>query len=96
MEVIKVLKGQLDKGNIDRQIISNFCSICHLSRTWAIEQDGMLRRNGLISDKQIALLSNWTNCISYTLMMLLDGLPDEEAFESYRFYLEAKNEETEE
>jgi hypothetical protein len=96
MEIIKVLKGQFDKDNIDRQIISNFWSICHLSRAWAIEQNGMLRRNSLISDTQIELLSNWTDCISYTIRNLLDGLPDEAAFETYKFYLENNNNDTEE
>lgn len=96
MEVIKVLKVQFGKDNIDRQIILNFWSICHFSRAWAIEPDGMLRRNNLISDNQIELISNWTDCISNTIMNLLDGLPDEVAFETYKFYLEDKKEETEE
>lgn len=51
----------------------------------------MLRQNSLISDTQIELLSNWVACISYTVMNLLDGLPDEEIFEAYKFYLENKN-----
>ena len=90
-EVMKVLKEQFDKNNIDRQIIATFWSICHLSRAWGIEQNGMLRQNNLISANQIELLSNRTDCISYTIMNLLEGLPDEEAFESYKFYLEDKN-----
>ncbi len=84
MEIIKVLKGQFGKDNIDRQVISNFWSICHFSRVWGIEQDGMLRRNSLISDNQIELLRNWTDCISCTIICLLEGLPDEEAFDNYR------------
>lgn len=96
MGIINVLKGHFSKDYIDRQIISNFWGICHLSRVWGIEQDGMLRRNKLISDNQIELLSTWTDCISYTIMNLLEGLPDEEAFETYTFYLEDKNEEMEE
>ncbi|GAB2947917.1 hypothetical protein GCM10027048_11120 [Hymenobacter coalescens] len=96
MEIAKVLKQQFYKDNIDRQIISNFWGICYLSRAWAVDQGGMLRRNGLISDTQIELLSTWIDCISYTIMNLLDGLPDEEAFETYKFYLADKNKETEE
>ena len=91
MIVIKVLKGHFDKDNIDKQIIANFWSICHLSRAWGIEQGGMLRRNDLISDTQIELLSVWTDCISYTIMNLLEGVSDEEAFETYKFYLEDNN-----
>lgn len=95
MEILKVLQGQLNKDNIDRQIISNFWSICHLSRAWAIDPNGMLRQNSLISNKQIELLSYWADCVSYTVMNLLEGLPEKEAFECYDFYLEDKNEEME-
>ncbi|MFN8354289.1 MAG: hypothetical protein U0Y10_07585 [Spirosomataceae bacterium] len=94
MEIIKVLKEHFGKDSVDRQIISNFWSICHLSRSWGIEQDGMLRRNNLISDTQIEVITIWTECISHTIMSLLEGLSDEEAFETYEFYLEGKNKET--
>jgi hypothetical protein len=96
MEILKVLKGQLKGDTIDRQIISNLWGICHLSRAWGLEEEGMLRRNGLLSDAQRDLLSNWTDCISYTVMNLLEGLPDNEAFESYTFYLDDKNQDKEE
>ncbi len=90
MEVISVLKDQLSKDNIDREIMSNFWSICHLSQAWGIEQNGMLRQNNLISATQIESLSDWINCISYTIMNLLEGVPDKEAFELYTF-LKAQN-----
>lgn len=85
MEVISVLKDQLSNDNIDREIVSNLWSICHLSRAWGIEQNGMLRQNNLISATQIESLSDWINCISYTIMNLLEGVPDKEAFELYTF-----------
>jgi hypothetical protein len=92
MEVIRVLKGQFDRDKIDRHIMASLWSICQLSSAWGTAPDGMLRRNGLISDAQVEQLSAWTDCISNTVMSLLEGLPDEEAFETYRFYLEDKNE----
>ncbi len=57
----------------------------HLSRAWAIEEDGMLRRNNLISKEQVALLSEWIDCISYAVMVLFEGNEDE-AFEPYEQY----------
>lgn len=93
MNIIKVLKEHFNKDNIDKDIISNFWSICHLSRAWGIEQNGMLRRNNLISDAQIELLADWIDCISYTIMNLLDGIPYDEASETYNFYLEDRSNE---
>lgn len=87
MNVIKALKEQFSKKHIDRQLISDFWGICHLSRSWGINEEGMLRRNNLISDTQIQLLATWTDCISSTIMNLLAGLPEVEAFESYELYL---------
>lgn len=91
MDILQVLKGKLNEDKVDKELVSNFWSICHLSRMWGIEEGSMLRRNNLISDKQIALLAEWTDCISYTIMNLLEGLPDKEAFEGYAFYLADRN-----
>lgn len=93
MSILKILKKYFSGENVERQIISNFWSICHLSRAWGLEEGGMLRRNNLISDKQIELLATWTDCISYAVMGLLEGLPEEVAFEPYSLYLDDKESE---
>ncbi|GAA3989822.1 hypothetical protein GCM10022247_05550 [Allokutzneria multivorans] len=56
--------------------------ICHFARAWGIADDGMLRRNGLISDADVAPLQEWVCTISYALTMVLDGAVDE-AFDEY-------------
>jgi hypothetical protein len=81
---IKVLADDLRKGkNIDKEVISSIWGICHLTRSWAIEEDGMLRRNNLISEEQIKKLENWIETISYATMMILDGCDNLVAFEFY-------------
>ncbi|KAB1155947.1 hypothetical protein F7018_11605 [Tenacibaculum aiptasiae] len=89
MSILKVLKNSFYKENIERELISSFWGICHFSKAWGVEEDGMLRRNNLITEKQVELLADWIDCISYAVMNLLEGA-DEEAFESYKHYLEKK------
>jgi len=72
---------------------NNFAVLVNLlfQQTWALAPDGMLRHNNLISYKQIQQLSIWVNCISETIMWLLNNGDDKLAFETYRNYLEDKN-----
>lgn len=84
MEIIKVLKNHFYQDKIDTHIISNFWGICHYSRAWALDKDSMLRRNNLISDIQLDLLTSWIECISNAIALLLEGLPEKEALENYR------------
>jgi hypothetical protein len=93
MLILRVLQNNFRDETIDRQLISEFWGICHLSRSWGIEEDGMLRRNNLISEPQIKLLSTWIECISTTIFNLFEGLPEDDAFESYTIYLGSKNDE---
>lgn len=90
MTILKVLAARFRNESIDRRLISHFWSICHGTRTWAIDEDGMLGRTKLITDKQRERLSEWIDCISYALMMLLDDQEDTTAFEYYRDYLNKK------
>ncbi len=85
MNVLKTLKGQFEQECIDRELISKFWSICQLSKSWGIERNGMLRSNNLISKKQVETLSDWVDCISYTIMNLLEGVSEKVAFEHYNY-----------
>ncbi|MEL7123049.1 MAG: hypothetical protein AAFO07_26605 [Bacteroidota bacterium] len=86
-EVIKAIRTLADelrnKEKIDREVISAIWGICHLTRSWAIEKEGMLRRNNLINDEQIKKLEKWVESISYATMMILDGNDNSTAFELY-------------
>lgn len=87
MQILGVLRNRFRGENVDRQLIANFWAICHFSRVWAIEKDGMLRRNNLIAKDQSFQLSVWLDCISSAIMCLLGGSTDEEAFADYKTYL---------
>ncbi len=91
MTILKVLQDDFFKENLEREVISNLWGICHLAKSWGIEKKGMLRRNNLITAQQIEQLANWIDCISYAVMMLLEGAV-EEAFEPYKHYMEAQKE----
>jgi hypothetical protein len=84
MACVKALADELVADKLDRATISSLWGICHLGRAWGVEEDGMLRRNGLITDTDKSRLADWIDCISYAVLMLLDGSGVEEAFEPYR------------
>lgn len=76
MEIIRTLSDSLGSDTLEKETISNLWAICHYSRLWAAESDGMLRRNHLLSDEQVRLLNTWINNISEAVMNLLEGNTD--------------------
>lgn len=71
---------------VDRELISALWSLCELTRLWALEEDGMLRRNALLSEEDLALLKRWHGMLCYAVMILLDTGDDVEAFHEYDRY----------
>lgn len=65
---------------IDRELTNALWAISFLARYWGCTEDGMLRRNSLISGQEIQTLSDWTSQIDWTVCMLLDGQDDDCAF----------------
>lgn len=81
-EAIKVFAEDFqNNAEVDKEVISALWGICHLGRAWAVEPDGMLRSNNLISNSDIERMEEWINRISYAVMMLLDGSDIDTAFE---------------
>lgn len=81
---IKTLADEIrDKEKIDKEVISAIWGICHLTRSWAIEKEGMLQSNNLINDEQIKKLEKWIESISYITFAILDGCDDLTAFNFY-------------
>lgn len=60
--------------------------VCMLA--WAVEPEGMLRSNNLITDEQVALMEQWLSLFSYAVMTLIEGGGEEEAFWGYRQYVQ--------
>jgi hypothetical protein len=84
MACVDALAEELAVDKVDRATLSSLWGICHLGRAWGVQEGGMLHRNGLITDSDRFRLERWIDCISYAVMMLLDGGDREVAFEPYR------------
>jgi len=83
MRCLKVLSDDFDSMQINQETVSDLWSICHLGRVWALDKDGMLRRNNLLTKEQVQIIDDWLNIISYAVMNLLDG-NSEEAFLEFK------------
>jgi hypothetical protein len=61
---------------IPRELVSAAWALSHLGRLWALEPEGMLRRNGLITDEDLATLTAFLDRFEHAVMMLLERAPD--------------------
>ncbi|CAM3287147.1 MULTISPECIES: hypothetical protein [Saccharibacillus] len=86
MRILDMLADDLERESLDRSVVSAFWSLCQYARAWAIEPDGMLRSNGLISDEQLQRMAQWIDMLSYAVMVLLEGGGREDAFWTYNEY----------
>ncbi len=75
MATLAVLSAELREDKVSRDVINDLWAICHLGRTWGVHAEGMLRRNQLITDDDVARLEEWIGTISYAVMLLLEGVP---------------------
>ncbi len=71
---------------VDRELVSALWSLCELTRLWALDEDGMLREDALLSEEDLALLKRWHGMLCYAVMTLLEAGDDAEAFYEYERY----------
>lgn len=87
MAALRVLGHSLGAGGtVDRELVSALWSLTELTRLWALEEDGMLRRNKLISDADLAVLRRWHGMLAYAVMILLESDNEQGAFHEYDLY----------
>ena len=87
MHALQVVAPSLQTDpTLNRNLMAALWGLCHFSRAWALEPEGMVRSNNLITEADVERLSNWLNIISYAITNLLEGADDKEAFELYTFY----------
>ncbi|MEK4660299.1 hypothetical protein MHH93_00300 [Priestia sp. FSL H7-0729] len=91
MEILRVLATELKQPTLDREVMACLWGISHMARAWAVEPEGMLRSNNLISDEQVELMEQWLNMFSYAVMVLIEGGGEEEAFWEYHQYVQEEN-----
>ena len=83
MAALRTLADELRQDRLDRAPVAALWTICHLARSWALEPEGALQRDGRITPAQSEQLADWIDTISYATMNLLEGQDDEIAFEFY-------------
>jgi hypothetical protein len=62
---------------LPRDLMSAIWGISHLGRLWALAPDGMLRRNRLIDDHDLAKLQEFMDRFDLAVLLLLDGAVDQ-------------------
>jgi hypothetical protein len=88
MQALRAVAPDLQNGpSIDRNLMTALWDICHYARAWALEPEGMLRKNQLITVTDQERLADWLNIISDTVSNLLEGADETVAFEAYAFHL---------
>jgi hypothetical protein len=68
---------------IDREVLDILLVLLHTADAWALDPDGMLRRNKLISDGDQRVMRRWLSVLSQVLGRLVAGAELEEAFRPY-------------
>src|SRR5262249_5416555 len=76
MAAVVTLAPDLRAERVDREIVSDLWGICMMARLWGVHPDGMLRRNRLISDDDVARLDAWVQAIQWAVSMLVDAAGD--------------------
>jgi hypothetical protein len=83
MQCLRVLAPVLRGPSIDRQLVMAVWSLCHLARAWGLDEDGMLRRNRIITDEDAHTLEGWVDVISWTVFWLIGEGSLDDAFSEY-------------
>jgi hypothetical protein len=84
MICIKSIASHLRESNcLDRQLIGAITDIIYYGKSWAVDENAMLRRNYLIKEREVAKMKLWLSCITQAYCRLLEGCEDEVAFQAY-------------
>jgi len=83
MAALRVLAPSLHQPTVDREVVSALWSICDLARSYGLRPDGVLQRDGLISEADIKRLDLWVSCISSATQTLLWSGSIDSAFNQY-------------
>ena len=75
MECLKVLAPEIQKENIDKNIVSDIMNIIHFTRNW-VSEGGMLTRNSKLTAEQTKYLLAWIDIIETCFIYLLEDASD--------------------
>lgn len=79
---LRACAGRFADERVSRELVAAAWAIAYFGRALALEPDGMLRSNGLISGSDHAKLAAFIRHFEFAVMMLLSGAP-EEAFAAW-------------
>lgn len=84
MDAIRTLAPELQReGVVDKEIMSALWIICFQAWAEGLNSEGSLRRNGIITQEEIAKLEDWLWRIFYAVSILLESGDVDEAFAGY-------------
>jgi hypothetical protein len=84
--VAEAMRGVADcirEDPIDREALDILLVLLHTADAWALDPDGMLRRNNLITDDHQRVMRRWLSVLSEVLGRLVAGAELEQAFKPY-------------
>jgi hypothetical protein len=85
MEAIRVLAPEFrTQDAVDKELISALWDICFQTWSIALQSEGALRRNELITQEEIEKLEGWLFDIFFSVSILLQGGDLSAAFSSYQ------------
>jgi hypothetical protein len=73
---LRACAPRFSADNLPRELVHGLWAISYFGRAWALEPEGMLRRNGLITDGDQRKLAGFLEHFDYAVAMLLDGAVD--------------------
>ena len=76
-ESLRACAPRFSEDRLPRELVHALWAISYFGKFWALEPEGMLRRNGLISDDDQKKLAKFLERFDYAVAMLLDGAIDE-------------------
>jgi hypothetical protein len=78
MACLNVLKDGIKEAEfIERELILDLWTICHYSKAWGTDPEGMIRSNNLISEDDLRQLEDWINKISCKVSFWLEGIEED-------------------
>jgi len=69
--IVALAPHLLQSRQVDRDIMSSLWSLCRTAHNWGLHPNGMLRRNGLMSNEDVERLEGWVEAIEWAVLMLL-------------------------
>lgn len=79
IECLSILKDEIKTGDsLDKELVLDLWTICHYSKAWGTNPEGLIRSNNLITAGDLQELGHWINQISYKISFWLEGLEDED------------------